>query len=140
MDNVYAITIAGSSVPSKIPQAGFFSIRSGQVKSDKRERNKENISEENGLKSAYNYTCLFNQLFDIILEIHLSLGCACTMKNTVIKPSFLVWKFCGKVQFSHSFGRTALKLCRNSAFPQDFHSRKLSEITVSFAVLRGFKR
>ena len=26
-------------------------------------------------------------------------------KNTVILPNFLVWKFCGKAQFPHSFGR-----------------------------------
>ena len=28
-----------------------------------------------------------------------------TMKNTVISPDFLVWKFCGKAQFPHSFGK-----------------------------------
>ena len=28
-------------------------------------------------------------------------------KNTVISPDFLVWKFCGKAQFPHSFGRIA---------------------------------
>ena len=28
-----------------------------------------------------------------------------TAKNTVILPNFLVWKFCGKAQFLHSFGR-----------------------------------
>ena len=27
-----------------------------------------------------------------------------TGKNTVISPNFLVWKFCGKAQFLHSFG------------------------------------
>ena len=26
-----------------------------------------------------------------------------TAKNTVISPDFLVWKFCGKAQFPHSF-------------------------------------
>ena len=30
---------------------------------------------------------------------------AYTMKNTVISPNFLVWEFCGKAQFPHSFGR-----------------------------------
>ena len=25
-----------------------------------------------------------------------------TAKNTVIPPNFLVWKFCGKIQFPHS--------------------------------------
>ena len=28
-------------------------------------------------------------------------------KNTVISPNFLAWKFCGKEQFPHSFGRFA---------------------------------
>ena len=28
-----------------------------------------------------------------------------TTKNTVILPNFLVWKFCGKTHFSHSFAR-----------------------------------
>ena len=27
-----------------------------------------------------------------------------TAKNTVISPDFPVWKFCGKAEFSHSFG------------------------------------
>ena len=30
-----------------------------------------------------------------------------TAQNTVISPNFLVWKFCGKAQFLHSFGRIA---------------------------------
>ena len=40
-----------------------------------------------------------------------------TMKNTVISPNFLVWKFCGKVQFPHSFGQFA----RNHAETVPFH-------------------
>ena len=34
-----------------------------------------------------------------------------TVKNIVISPNFLMWKFCEKKQFPHSFGRFA----RNSA-------------------------
>ena len=30
-----------------------------------------------------------------------------TVKNIVISRDFLVWKYCGKTQFSHSFGRVA---------------------------------
>ena len=30
-----------------------------------------------------------------------------TAKNTVISPNFLVWKFCVKAQFQHTFGRIA---------------------------------
>ena len=37
--------------------------------------------------------------------------------NTVISPNFMVWKFCGKVQFPHSFGRFA----RNYAEIMPFH-------------------
>ena len=32
-----------------------------------------------------------------------------TAKNTVISPDFLVWKFWGKAQFPHSFGRFAIR-------------------------------
>ena len=30
-----------------------------------------------------------------------------SVKNTVIPPNFLIWKFCGKAQFPDSFGRIA---------------------------------
>ena len=56
-----------------------------------------------------------------------------TAKNNIISPNFMVWKFCGKAQFPHSFGRFA----RNSAetaFPQNFHTMKLGEIMLSFAM------
>ena len=49
-----------------------------------------------------------------------------TVKNTVISPKFLVWKFCGKAQFLHSFSdspETMWKLCL---------SVKSSEIAVFF--------
>ena len=48
---------------------------------------------------------------------YIYLSCAVTgtitAKNTVYSPNFLVWNFCG-----------------NCAFPQNFHTRKLREITV----------
>ena len=31
-----------------------------------------------------------------------------TAKNTIVSPDYVVWKFCGKTQFPHSFGRFAL--------------------------------
>ena len=40
-----------------------------------------------------------------------------TAKNTVISPNCLVWKFCGKAQFPHSFERFA----RNCAETVPFH-------------------
>ena len=53
-----------------------------------------------------------------------------TAKNPLNSPNILVWKFVGKPQFSHSFG----KLSGNCVFPQNFHTIKLVEITVFFAV------
>ena len=47
-----------------------------------------------------------------------------TVKNLVISPNFLVWKFCGKAQFSQLSG--------NCALPQNFHTRKSGEITVKW--------
>ena len=38
-----------------------------------------------------------------------------TAKNIVISPYFLVWKFCGKAQFRHSFRMR--KLCLSTKFP-----------------------
>ena len=40
-----------------------------------------------------------------------------TAKNTLILPNFLVWKFCGKAQFPHSFWQ----LARNYAETVPFH-------------------
>ena len=50
-----------------------------------------------------------------------------TAKNTIFSPNFLLWKFCGKTQFRP-------KLCGNRAFSQNFHTMKLGEITIFFAV------
>ena len=49
-------------------------------------------------------------------------------KNTVISLNFLVWKFCGKFPANHP------KLCGNWAFLKSFHTRKLGEIAVFYAV------
>ena len=57
-----------------------------------------------------------------------------TAKSTVISPYFLVWKFCGKARFPHRFRASRPKLCRDCAFPQNFHTKKSGEITVFFAV------
>ena len=38
-------------------------------------------------------------------------------KNIVISPNILVWKFCGKLQFPHSFGR----FTQNYAKTEPFH-------------------
>ena len=46
--------------------------------------------------------------------------------NTVISPNDLVWKFCGKAN--------PAKLFENCVFRENFHTRKLGEITVSYVV------
>ena len=47
----------------------------------------------------------------------------------------MVWKFHGNTQFARSFTANCPKLSRNSAFPQNFHTRKLDEILIFYAVL-----
>ena len=44
-----------------------------------------------------------------------------TVKNTVISPNFLVWKFCGKAQFPHSFGRIARDYAQIVPFHKILH-------------------
>ena len=41
---------------------------------------------------------------------------AFTTQNAVISPNFLVWKFCGKAQFPHSFGRVTRKYAETVPF------------------------
>ena len=40
-----------------------------------------------------------------------------TAKNTIMSPNFLVWEFCGKAQFPHSFGQ----MTRNYVETMPFH-------------------
>ena len=59
-------------------------------------------------------------------------------KNTAISSNFLVWKFCGKAQFPHCFGKsseTMRKLCLSTKCPNQeirrnygFFSQCLSQI------------
>ena len=58
-----------------------------------------------------------------------------TVKNNVTSPNFLVWKFCGKAHFSHSFGRFTRNYAETVPFLQNFHTMKLGEVTVFYAVL-----
>ena len=51
-------------------------------------------------------------------------------KNTAISPNFLMWKFCGKAQFPHSFGLLARNYAETKPFPQNFHTKILGKITV----------
>ena len=43
-----------------------------------------------------------------------------TVKNTVISPSFVVLKFCGKAQFPHSFERFAQNYAESVPFHKIF--------------------
>ena len=52
-----------------------------------------------------------------LLEIVFKIFEKYTSQNTVISPNFLVWKFFGKAQFPHSFGRFA----RNCVVTVPFH-------------------
>ena len=57
-----------------------------------------------------------------------------TATNTVISPNSLVWKFCVKAQFPWNVIHYARNHPEIGAFTQNFHTRKLGEITVFFAV------
>ena len=66
----------------------------------------------------------------------------CTAKNTPISPNFLVRKFCGKAQLSHSFGRIAQHYAETVPLMRIF-----GEIMVFFAevfykkgVLKNFEK
>ena len=50
-----------------------------------------------------------------------------------------MWKFCGKAQFPHSFGWIT-RSYTETVFPQNFHTRKLSEITVFYAVVKDTEK
>ena len=45
-----------------------------------------------------------------------------TAKNTVISPEFLVWNYCGKAQFLHSFGQFARNYAETVPFRKIFTS------------------
>ena len=52
-----------------------------------------------------------------------------TVKNIVIPPNFLVWKFCGKTQFPHNFGR----IVRNFVETVPFHKLPHPEIRWNYS-------
>ena len=57
-----------------------------------------------------------------------------TAQNVVISPNFMVWKFCRKAQFPHSFGRIARNYAETVPFRKNAHTTKLVEITVFYAM------
>ena len=50
-----------------------------------------------------------------------------TTQNTKISPNFLAWKFCENVQFRP-------KLWGGCAFPKNFRTRNLGDISVIYAM------
>ena len=82
-----------------------------------------NIQEEQNINSLTNNRCCRNVLI------------ISTAKKNVILPNFLVWKFCGKVQFPHIFRQIAQNYANYCTFPQNFHTKKLGENMVFFAVI-----
>ena len=58
--------------------------------------------------------------FFVAIDIAYPSTMIATAKYTVISPDFLMWKFCGKAKFPHSFGRFA----RN--YVESVPSRKIS--------------
>ena len=49
---------------------------------------------------------------------------------SVISPNFLMWQFCRKAPFLHSFRQFTQNYTETVPFPQNFHTKKLGEITV----------
>ena len=58
------------------------------------------------------------------------MGPCTTAQNTEISPNFVVWKFCGKEQFSQTM--LLHKIKKNYAFTQNFHIAKLGEISMFY--------
>ena len=59
------------------------------------------------IKNSHLYITIYREIFIKVFN---------TSKNTVILPNFLVWKFCGKGQFLHSFGRFAQNYAKTVSF------------------------
>ena len=60
-----------------------------------------------------------------------------TAQNAVISPNFLMRKVCENA-ISVEFWAKRSKLWENCAFPQNFHTRKLGEITAFYAVCNNY--
>ena len=86
------------------------------------------------------YTVLeFVDLLRDVFVVSATLSVMCylvvdTAENTVISRNFLVWKFCGKTQFPHSFRR----FTRSYAETVPFHKISTPENQVKFRKLRYF--
>ena len=70
------------------------------------------------LNSTDKVFCISFPLFLILMKKSTCFSPLNTAKNTVISPDSLVWKFCGKGQFPHSFGRIARNYAETVPFPK----------------------
>ena len=97
-------------------------------------------TEKNDTLSLYTVLEFVDLLRDVfVVSATLSVMCYLvvdTAENTVISPNFLVWKFCGKTQFPHSFGR----FTRSYAETVPFHKISTPENQVKFRKLRYFAK
>ena len=71
----------------------------------------DKFSDSLGGSTKYSYVNFFDRVdieaFIGILYLRAAFGLNITAWSSVISPNFLVWKFWGKAQFPHSFGRFA---------------------------------
>ena len=78
--------------------------------------------------------CIYGYAFVNIYNKNFSDNCNSHGETYRNLPNFLVWKFCGKAQFAHSFGRFTWNYTETVPFPQNFHTRKSRENKVLFPV------
>ena len=81
-------------------------------------------------KSCKKLTDKYTNLFQTFCEIK-SLGYPTNLYSNEynVLAFYMMWKFCGKAQFTYSIG------AGNCAFPRKFSTIKLGEITVFYAVV-----
>ena len=114
-DNAILVTadVVGlySSVPHKV---GIRALKEALDKPEQKKFSTEDFVQMAEFVLKNNFFEFNNQIKQQIFGTAVGTECApmyaCTAKNTVISPNFLVWKFCGKAQFLR-------------AFSQNFHSR-----------------
>ena len=72
----------------------------------------------NNTSKAYVLNFALSKLQSVIPQLSQNRTCirCFTAQNTVISPNFLVWKFCEKAQFPHSFGQFARNYTETAPF------------------------
>ena len=93
-----------------------------KYKDNSTEHSEEIISDDKEVAEVFNKSLSLKKVFN---------------KNTVIPPNFLVWKFCGKAQFPHSFGQFTRNYAETVTFYKISTPEKLGEITTFFTVIHS---